>query len=569
MSAAAAGRHAAWTVLSGPAGGRRRRRARRARCPGSDDVLSFDMGGTSCDVAVIDGGAVRQASEQHDRRAASLQLPMVDVHTVGAGGGSIGWADAGGALRVGPRSAGAGPGRPATGAAAPSRPSPTRTCCSATSSADAPLAGRRAARRERRRARGRRRSPAARPDVEETARGHRARRRRGDAAGAARRDRRARRRPARLRAGRVRRRRADARRAARRAARHRDACSARAPPACCRRSGSRRPTGGATSRAACCCRRRSCAPDAPPPWRELAARGARRELPGAAARGHLRPALPRARRSSCASRRRATPAWPSCASCFERAHEERYGYATRRRAGAGEHARERGRGAAEPAAAARSAAGAQQRARRVFDGEQLETTVVRGAPARASGSRARRSASCRRRPSSCRPAGAATVDDARHAGRWSGTARERRPRPGHAAGAGGGLRAVCEEMGAVLVRAAHSANIKERRDASTALFDAAGEMVMQAEHIPVHLGAMPDAVAAVLGEEQRRGRRLDPQRPLPGRHAPARHHARLAAVRRRAPRRLRRHAAPTTPTSAATSRAACRPTRRRSTRRAS
>jgi N-methylhydantoinase B len=53
-------------------------------------------------------------------------------------------------------------------------------------------------------------------------------------------------------------------------------------------------------------------------------------------------------------------------------------------------------------------------------------------------------------------------------------------------------------MGAVLVHAAHSANIKERRDASTALFDARGEMVMQAEHIPVHLGAMPDAVAAVV-----------------------------------------------------------------------
>src|SRR3989442_8499090 len=55
-------------------------------------------------------------------------------------------------------------------------------------------------------------------------------------------------------------------------------------------------------------------------------------------------------------------------------------------------------------------------------------------------------------------------------------------------------------MGAVLVHSAHSANIKERRDASTALFDAGGEMVMQAEHIPVHLGAMPDAVAAVVGE---------------------------------------------------------------------
>ena len=65
----------------------------------------------------------------------------------------------------------------------------------------------------------------------------------------------------------------------------------------------------------------------------------------------------------------------------------------------------------------------------------------------------------------------------------------------------GALRAVCEEMGAVLIRSAHSANIKERRDASTALFDRHGEMVMQAEHIPVHLGAMPAAVAAVLNEE--------------------------------------------------------------------
>jgi N-methylhydantoinase B len=62
----------------------------------------------------------------------------------------------------------------------------------------------------------------------------------------------------------------------------------------------------------------------------------------------------------------------------------------------------------------------------------------------------------------------------------------------------GALRAACEEMGAVLIRSAHSANIKERRDCSTALFDPAGEMVMQAEHIPVHLGAMPAAVAAVL-----------------------------------------------------------------------
>jgi N-methylhydantoinase B len=70
----------------------------------------------------------------------------------------------------------------------------------------------------------------------------------------------------------------------------------------------------------------------------------------------------------------------------------------------------------------------------------------------------------------------------------------------------GALRAACQEMGAVLVRAAHSANIKERRDASTALFDAGGEMVMQAEHIPVHLGAMPAAVAAVLDADHAPGR---------------------------------------------------------------
>jgi N-methylhydantoinase B len=65
----------------------------------------------------------------------------------------------------------------------------------------------------------------------------------------------------------------------------------------------------------------------------------------------------------------------------------------------------------------------------------------------------------------------------------------------------GALHAICEEMGAVLIRSAHSANIKERRDASTALFTPEGEMVMQAEHIPVHLGAMPAAVASVLNED--------------------------------------------------------------------
>src|SRR5204862_5192009 len=60
-------------------------------------------------------------------------------------------------------------------------------------------------------------------------------------------------------------------------------------------------------------------------------------------------------------------------------------------------------------------------------------------------------------------------------------------------------------MGAVLVRSAFSANIKERRDCSTALFDESGRMIAQAEHIPVHLGAMPDAVAAVMAHDPAAG----------------------------------------------------------------
>jgi N-methylhydantoinase B len=66
---------------------------------------------------------------------------------------------------------------------------------------------------------------------------------------------------------------------------------------------------------------------------------------------------------------------------------------------------------------------------------------------------------------------------------------------------GASLRSIADEMGAVLVRSAFSANIKERRDCSTALFDTRGRMIAQAEHIPVHLGAMPDAVAAVRAHD--------------------------------------------------------------------
>lgn len=98
----------AWSVLSGPAGGAVGA-GLVARLSSNGNALGFDMGGTSCDVCVIDGGRVRK-TDSRDVGGRTIQLPMVDVHTVGAGGGSIGWRDSGGALRVGPRSAGAEPG---------------------------------------------------------------------------------------------------------------------------------------------------------------------------------------------------------------------------------------------------------------------------------------------------------------------------------------------------------------------------------------------------------------------------------------------------------------------------
>jgi N-methylhydantoinase A len=107
-AAGLAARHAAFTVLSGPAGGAAAA-ALVARRSGREDLVCFDMGGTSCDVCVVEGGVVRETTGR-EVGGRPLALPMVDIHTVGAGGGSIAWRDPGGALRVGPRSAGADPG---------------------------------------------------------------------------------------------------------------------------------------------------------------------------------------------------------------------------------------------------------------------------------------------------------------------------------------------------------------------------------------------------------------------------------------------------------------------------
>jgi N-methylhydantoinase A len=105
--------HAASCLLSGPAGGVVGA-AWVAGLSGFQDLLTFDMGGTSTDVASVLGGAVQTTTESVVA-GVPVRLPMVDVHTVSAGGGSIAWVDAGGALRVGPRSAGADPGPAAYG----------------------------------------------------------------------------------------------------------------------------------------------------------------------------------------------------------------------------------------------------------------------------------------------------------------------------------------------------------------------------------------------------------------------------------------------------------------------
>ena len=106
--AASAAARPASCVLSGPAAGVVGA-AFVAGAGGFEDVLTFDMGGTSTDVAAVLGGEA-QVTAESVVAGVPIRFPMVDVHTIGAGGGSIAWLDDGGALRVGPRSAGARPG---------------------------------------------------------------------------------------------------------------------------------------------------------------------------------------------------------------------------------------------------------------------------------------------------------------------------------------------------------------------------------------------------------------------------------------------------------------------------
>jgi N-methylhydantoinase A len=100
--------HPALVLVSGPAAGVVAAE-RLAAQSGTDNAIAFDMGGTSTDVCLIAGGRAERA-DGREVAGYPLRVPTIDIHTVGAGGGSVVWSDAGGALRVGPRSAGAYPG---------------------------------------------------------------------------------------------------------------------------------------------------------------------------------------------------------------------------------------------------------------------------------------------------------------------------------------------------------------------------------------------------------------------------------------------------------------------------
>ncbi|MBT7292658.1 MAG: hydantoinase/oxoprolinase family protein [Rhodospirillaceae bacterium] len=97
------------TVMSGPASGVMAAAA-TARATGIDNLITFDTGGTSCDVGLVQGGVPDVTAEMELEYAMPIHVPMVDVHTIGAGGGSIAFVNEAGMLQVGPESAGAEPG---------------------------------------------------------------------------------------------------------------------------------------------------------------------------------------------------------------------------------------------------------------------------------------------------------------------------------------------------------------------------------------------------------------------------------------------------------------------------
>lgn len=109
VASALAADNAVQTVMSGPASGVSAA-AFCAKASGVDHLVTYDMGGTSCDIGIVQGGVPEITTEKQLEFGLPIHVPMVDVHTIGAGGGSIAFIDGGGMLQVGPESAGAAPG---------------------------------------------------------------------------------------------------------------------------------------------------------------------------------------------------------------------------------------------------------------------------------------------------------------------------------------------------------------------------------------------------------------------------------------------------------------------------
>ena len=482
--AGTAARHASWTVLSGPAGG-----AVGAAAMAGGDAVGLDMGGTSCDVSLIVGGAAAVGTGR-EVGGRALALPMVDVHTVGAGGGSIAWRDAGGALRVGPRSAGADPGPAAYGRGGEEPTVTDANLLLGHLDEDSPLAGgvrldRAAAERAVARL-----AEELGLGLEDTAAG---------------------------------------------IARVASAAMAQAVRVVTVERGidprelALVPFGGAGPLHAAQIAdelgmRRVLVPVASGVLSAFGLVVAERRrdlvesvlLKGAdATSGQVAAVVERLARQGREelgapdAELRATydlryegqafelqvpgdpePDLDELRQAFDRAHEERYGYVDR---DAGLELVSVRVAVAMPGAEPRPAAwdglpGGAAEGPAVVPLPGSTLVVPQGWRARAQDDM--------------------VVMERKKGNPPSPASRRPRTRPLDPITLQvmlGSLRAACDEMGAVLVRSAHSANIKERRDASTALFDADGQMVMQAEHIPVHLGAMPSAVAAVLDEEQRPG----------------------------------------------------------------
>jgi 5-oxoprolinase (ATP-hydrolysing) len=513
-----AARAGAWSVLSGPAGGAVGA-GLLARVSGDGNALGFDMGGTSCDVCVVEDGEVRR-TDSRTIGGRVIQLPMVDVHTVGAGGGSIGWRDPGGALRAGPRSAGADPGPACYGRGGIEPTVTDANLMLGYLAADSTLSG----------------GVALDIDAARSAVG-----RLGDSLGLGELE---------TAEGIVRVANQEMVRALRVVTVERGVDPRRfallpfggAGPmhaaAIAEELGVDRilcpRAGGVLSALGLCAsdRRRDTARTVMLSGPELTAERIAREVGELIALedhnlagGEPEAAYEMRYRGQAFELTIPGPVDPDPADLAERfaaAHEERYGY----RDPEGEIELVDVRLAMvvpgprpEPAAAKGRLSESSRPAR--FGGEWIDTRVLRGEPP--AGSRAEGPAIFELPEATfvLPPSWYAEVDD-------HGTIRAQKQasavplphiRRQRNSGAGergasdpiglqvlvGGLRAACEEMGAVLIRASHSANIKERRDCSTALFDARGEMVMQAEHIPVHLGSMPEAIAAVLGRDLRPG----------------------------------------------------------------